>query len=244
MRILIVDDEDPARAHLVRLLSAEPDVEIVGQARNGIEALEQISEHSPDVVFLDIEMPGLNGLEVVRQLGARAPRIVFATAYDQFAVTAFEANAADYLLKPIQADRVRLTVSRLRDALAAGSPATPMRALWKTLRPPLTKLAVRKGKRILLLSPSDILHLSIDDKLVFAHTMAERFLVERTIAELEELLADSGFVRISRGDLVQLEHVQELMPWFSGTWRVKLKNGVDLDVSRDRAKDLKHRLGL
>ncbi len=244
MRALIVDDEDPARVHLTRLLAGMPDIVIVGEARNGVEALEQIAEQAPDVVFLDIEMPGLNGLEVVRQLGANPPRIVFATAFDQFAVKAFEANAADYLLKPIQADRVRKTVERLREALRAGAPTAPLRAVLAALHPPLTKLAVRKGKRILLLSPPDVLYISIDDKLVFAHTMAERFLVDRTIAELEEMLADMGFLRVSRGDLVQLEHVQEMMPWFSGTWRIKLKNGVELDVSRDRAKELKHRLGL
>ena len=242
MRVLIVDDEDPARAHLIRLLAAEPDIVVVGEARNGIEALEQIAEHAPDVVFLDVEMPGLNGLEVSRQLGSKPPRIVFATAYDQFAVKAFEENAVDYLLKPIQADRVRKTLDRLREAAVAPKPAP--KVVPKQLHSPLTKLAVRKGKRILLLSLPDILYISIADKLVFAHTMGERFLVERTIAELEEILADSGFLRISRGDIVQLEHVQEVMPWFSGTWRVKLKSGVDLDVSRDRAKDLKHRLGL
>ncbi|MEO8028193.1 MAG: LytTR family DNA-binding domain-containing protein [Bryobacteraceae bacterium] len=246
IRAVVVDDEDPARAHLRRLLEAEAGIQVIAEARNGLEALEQIAEHAPDVAFLDIEMPGLNGLEVARQLGETPPRIVFATAYDQFAVKAFEANAADYLLKPIQADRVKKTVERLRQAFDIGGEPShaPLREVLAELHPRISKLAVRRGKRILLLAPADILHISIDDKLVFAHTTSDRFLVDRTISELEDMLGGAGFLRIGRGDLVQLDQVQELMPWFSGTWRLKLKNGVELDVSRERAKDLKQRLGL
>lgn len=249
IKALIVDDEDLARLNLVRLLRTEPDITVLGEASNGLEALERITALAPDVVFLDIEMPGLNGLDVLANLTA-PPLIVFATAQDDYAVRAFEASAVDYLLKPIQADRVSQTIGRVRAALENQRPAyaNTIRHLLTTLRGhagrPLSKLAVRKGKRILLLSPREILHASIEDKLVFVHTQQDRFLSDRSVSELEQLLSDSGFFRISRGDLVNLEHVSELLPWFSGTWRVKMSTGVELDVSRDRARDLKKRLNL
>jgi DNA-binding LytR/AlgR family response regulator len=195
----------PARAHLARLLEAEPSVLLVGSAANGPEALEKIEELHPDVVFLDIEMPAMNGFEVLRHMNS-TPLVVFATAYDEFAVKAFEAKALDYILKPVQAPR--------------------------------------RGKRFILLSLSEILHITIDDKLVFAHTVKEKFLVEKTVSEMEQMLMDCGFRRISRGTLVNMEHVRELLPWFSGTWKLKLSSGEELDVSRDRARGLTDAMGI
>ncbi|MDQ2898728.1 MAG: LytTR family DNA-binding domain-containing protein [Acidobacteriota bacterium] len=247
IRALIVDDEDLARVNLRRILDNEENVELIGEAANGIDALEKIGDLNPDVVFLDIEMPGLNGMEVARNMAGEpgsGPLIVFATAYDEFAVKAFEANALDYLLKPIQPRRVREALGRVTAALRSGRSEYTESLKQVLAGVTLNKLAVRRGKRIILLALNEIFQISINDKLVFAHTEKERFLIERTIGELEEMLGDSGFLRISRGEMVNLEHARELIPWFSGTWKVKLSSGAELDVSRDRARRLKEIMGV
>jgi len=241
IRALVVDDEELARRSLIAALSAEHDVEILAEASNGLEALERIGEYDPDVVFLDIEMPGLNGFEVLANLKA-APLIVFVTAYDEYAVRAFEANAIDYLLKPTQPQRVVQAVERVRTALekGTGSNAEALRKLLAELRPAgPQKIAARKGKRIVLLPLKDVMRAAIEDKLVFLHTTNDRYLTDKSVGELETQLESSGFFRISRGELVNLEYVTEIVPWFSGTYKIRLTTGVELDVSRDRGRRLK-----
>ena len=241
IRALVVDDEELARRSLMSALESEADLEVVAEASNGLEALERISEAEPDVVFLDIEMPGLNGFEVLENLKA-APLIVFVTAYDEYAVRAFESNAIDYLLKPLQPQRVQQAVERVRAALAkgAGSNADALRKLLADLRPSAPKrIAARKGKRIVLLSLKEVVRAAIDDKLVFLHTASERLLTDKSIGELETLLESAGFFRISRGELVNLEYVREIVPWFSGTYKIRLSSGDERDVSRDRGRRLK-----
>lgn len=245
IRVLLADDEDLARLSVRTALARYAGLEIVGEAANGVEALQQIEDLRPDAVFLDIEMPGMNGLDVVRNLAA-PPHILFVTAYDHYAVAAFEANAIDYLLKPLDAARLDRSVSRLREAVPASPPdAGQLRRMLESLRPAIPqKIAGRRGKRIVLLSPKEVLRAGIEDKLVFLYTAGERFLTDRTVAELESLLGPAGFFRISRSELVNLEHVRELLPWFSGTARVRLTNGQELDVSRERARELRSAMGL
>ena len=245
IRALIAEDEDLPRHQLKQMLSEQADLEIV-EARDGIEALEKIDETRPDVVFLDIEMPGLTGFEVLQHLAA-APLIVFATAYDEYAIKAFEANAIDYLLKPVQPARLHMTMERIRVALRQ-RPAlydSALRNVLLHLRPGApAKLAARKNKRIFLLPRRSVVWAGVEDRLVFLHTANERFLTDRTIGELEEMLKDSGFFRINRSDLVNLEHVRELAPWTSGTLRLTLTSGAELNVSRDRVRHLKPLVGL
>lgn len=246
IRAVVVDDEELARRSLIAVLRGEPDIEIVAEAANGLEALERIGEHEPAVVFLDIEMPGLNGFEVLENLKA-APLIVFVTAYDEYAVRAFEASAIDYLLKPIQPQRVHQAVERVRASIERGTApgAEALRKLLADLRPAAPrKIAARKGKRIVLLSLKEITRAAIEDKLVFLHTANERFLTDKSIAELETQLETGGFFRISRGELVNLEYVREIVPWFSGTFKVRLSTGVELDVSRERGRLLKEILNI
>lgn len=252
IRTLLVDDEELARAALRRALLAAPEFEgfeIVGEAANGVEALEAIDEFRPDVIFLDIEMPGFGGFEVIRQV-SNPPAIVFVTAYDEYAVKAFEANALDYLLKPVQSERLRRALTRVRQRFADRSAE---RALEQNARiaeivahrsGPLKRLAARRGKRIVIVPLREIVRIEIEDKLVFACTAKERLLLEKSIGELETMLEPVGFLRISRGELVNLEMVRELAPFFSGTWRVKLANGEERDVSRERAKQLKEAMGV
>jgi two-component system LytT family response regulator/two-component system response regulator LytT len=249
IKVLIVDDEEPARIHLKRLLESDPGVHIAGEAANGIEALELIPELRPDVVFLDIEMPGLNGFEVAGNL-IDPPLIVFATAFDEFAVKAFEENALDYILKPLQAKRITQTLARIRTALGSdrsthdGAMREVLSLVDRERGAPVTRLAGRRGKRIIVLNISEVTHLGIDDKLVFAYAGKERYLVEKTVGQLDDMLQGAGFYRISRGELVNLAHVRELLPWFSGTYRLKLNDGTELDVSRDRARGLLQLMGV
>ncbi len=250
IRILVVDDEEPARMHLKRLLKAEQQgMEVVGEAANGLEALETIEQVKPEVVFLDIEMPGMTGFEVVRNLVHR-PLVVFATAYDEFAIQAFETNALDYLLKPVQPARLRQTLTRVQENLQKDrsdyqdAMQEVLLAMERGRSNPVTKLAVHRSKRIILLRLPEILHITIEDKLVFVHTEKDRFLIEKTITELEAMLDQTGFRRINRGTLVNMDHVRELTPWFSGTYRAKLTNGAELDVSRERARHLMEDMGV
>ena len=249
IRAMIIDDEPLARQNLTRMLAEHHDFQIAGEASNGFEALEKIGEIKPDVAFLDIEMPGFNGFEVLDSL-SEPPHIVFATAYNEYAVRAFEASALDYLLKPIQPDRVARCVERIRTAVLQQHPPQPetytklLTDLWPQRTGPRTRLAVRRGKRIIVLPIAEVVRIDIEDKLTFVHTATERYLCDKTISQLEESLNESGFFRIGRGDIVNLEAVRELVPWFSGTWRVKLGGGTELDVSRERARELKELLGL
>jgi two-component system LytT family response regulator len=255
IRTLLVDDEDLARATLKRALLAAPEFggfEIVGEAANGVEALEAVEEYRPDLIFLDIEMPGFGGFEVIQQL-SNVPAIVFVTAYDEYAVRAFEANALDYLLKPVQPERLQRALGRIRQRFTTSAAERSREqdarmaeviALAANRSGPLKRIAARRGKRIAIVPLREIVRIEIEDKLVFACTAKERLLIEKSIGELEELLQPSGFLRISRGELVNLDMVRELAPYFSGTWRVKLANGEERDVSRERAKQLKEAMGV
>lgn len=252
IRTLLVDDEELARATMRRALLAAPEFEgfeIVGEAANGVEALEAIEEFRPDLVFLDIEMPGFGGFEVIQQL-SNVPAIVFVTAYDEYAVRAFEANALDYLLKPVQPERLRRALGRIRQRFVSSSAqrsreqdACIAEIVAHRSGPP-KRLAARRGKRIVIIPLREIIRIEIEDKLVFACTAKERLLIEKSIGELDAMLQPAGFLRISRGELVNLEMVRELAPYFSGTWRVKLANGEERDVSRERARQLKEAMGV
>lgn len=245
IRTMVVDDEDMPRLQLKNMLSEQPDLDVV-EARDGVDALEQMEKVKPDVLFLDIEMPGLNGFEVLQHLGV-PPIIVFATAYDEYAIRGFEANAIDYLLKPIQPARLLVTLDRIRAALLQ-RPVLYEQALRNVLRDlgqgAPTRLAARKNKRVVLLPRRSVLWAGVQDRLVFLHTATERFLTDKTIGELEEMLKGGGFLRINRSDLVNLEHVREMAPWTSGTWRLTLSSGAELSVSRDRVRNLKTLVGL
>lgn len=252
IRTLLVDDEELARSTLRRALLAAPEFdgfEIVGEAANGVEALEAIEEYRPDLVFLDIEMPGFGGFEVIQQL-SNVPAIVFVTAYDEYAVRAFEANALDYLLKPVQPERLQRALGRIRQRFASRSAERSREQEARIAEivahrsGPVKRLAARRGKRIVIVPLREIVRIEIEDKLVFACTAKERLLIEKSIGELETMLQPAGFLRISRGELVNLEMVRELAPYFSGTWRVKLANGEERDVSRERAKQLKEAMGV
>ena len=174
------------------------------------------------------------------------PLVVFATAYDKYAVHAFEENAIDYLLKPIEPLRLAKTIQKIRATLAKPREeyeAVLQRALSGLRAGSPAKIAARRGRGIVLLAPKEILYARIEDEIVFLHSHNERFATDRTIAELEQLPAPAGFCRISRSAVVNLSHARELLAWSSGTWKLKLSNNTELEVSRERARDLKSRIG-
>jgi two-component system LytT family response regulator len=250
MRALIVDDEAPARLALRRLLGSFPQIEIAGEAASGPEAIEQVEALTPDVLFLDIEMPGLNGFDVLAELKSALP-VVFVTAYDQYAVKAFEANAVDYLLKPVQRPALERALKR---AFERGKDRTAQPTLTPELIGELrqslfpgapAKLAARRGRKVILIPRRDILYAQAEDRLVFLCTATDRFLTDRTLNELEALLPATEFFRLSRAVLVSLEAIHEMYPWMtSGAWQVRLTNGTELDVSRERVRAFRQTVGL
>ncbi len=240
--VLIVDDEQLARQRLAKLLETMDDVSVVGEARNGMEAVEKISELAPDVVLLDIQMPGMNGFEVIDALET-PPLIVFATAYDEYAIKAFEVNSIDYLLKPVSRERLEEAIGRARalltDSPGLGREREKLQTFTRSRR--IERLPAAHGKRIVLLDLDDVIWLASEDGLTFAHTSEARFLVNMTMAELEERLDERSFFRIHRSTIVNLGHVRELVPWFSGKYQVIMDDpaSTELTLSRSRAKALR-----
>jgi two-component system LytT family response regulator len=238
LRVLIVDDEPVARRRIRRLLRADRDVDVVGEAADGAAAVQTIAEKQPDLVFLDVQMPELDGFGVLRRLGpARAPGIVFVTAFDQYALRAFEVHAVDYLLKPFTRERLLDTVARVRESRQAPERREDPRlaALLEELaeRPRfLRRLPARAGSRIVLIDAGEIDWLQAADNYVLVHSAGREYLMRETLTRLEGELDPHEFVRIHRSVLVRFDRIGELVPTVHGDYRVTLKNGVQLTLSR------------
>lgn len=235
MKVIIVDDERRARERLARLLSPFPDLNVVAEAENGLDAIARIDALKPDAVFLDIQMPGIDGFEVLENLTSR-PQIIFATAYDQYAIRAFEANAVDYLLKPIEADRLSLAVARLRERQSS------LDAFLRS-RPPLKRLVGKRLQRLHVLPVEQIEYFLADGELVFAVTAAGRHLLNTTLRDLESRLAPDQFIRIHKSAIVNLSHVAELDPDSRSSGSVRLLSGESIELSRRYAARLRNLLG-
>jgi DNA-binding LytR/AlgR family response regulator len=248
-RALIVDDEELARKELREILTEAPEIEIIGEAANGLQAVEQITRLQPDIVFLDIEMPGLNGFEVVNAVNS-PPEIIFVTAYDHYAVQAFEINAVDYLLKPVSPDRVRKAITRFcgegRPSQSAEEQTRQQMLLSMQIRNPscISRIAAYKGPNISLVNIADIITVKVEEKLVFIYTKTGRFIINKTISEMEQFLSLKDFFRINRSTLLNLNYLSEIIPWFSGTYKLKLDTGEELSLSRERVRKFKETVGL
>ncbi|MET0645675.1 MAG: LytTR family DNA-binding domain-containing protein [Pyrinomonadaceae bacterium] len=256
LRAFLVDDEPLALRRLGRLLRAAGGVEIVGSATDPGEALKALSAEPVDVLFLDIEMPGMNGFELLAKLDSQ-PLVIFTTAYDRYALHAFEVNSIDYLLKPVeppQLDRALRKLAQLRDLAGSLTARTQFQSLISRLvrefAPPprraADRICSRVGDRIVFIEPDEVTHFYSKDRLTFAATGSKQYVVDYTIAELEERLAPRGFLRVHRATLLNLSHVGELHRWFGGRMIVRLKDKerTELTVARDQVKTLKERLGL
>ena len=234
IRVLLADDEPPARRKLAAHLRDEADVEIAGEAANGLEAVEKIGSLAPDLVFLDVQMPGLTGLDVVETVGPAAmPPVVFVTAYDEYAVRAFDLEAVDYLLKPYDAARFRAAMERARRRVAGPRSAASLERLVAALRPRhLDRFVVRDGDKVVLVPARSVLRLEAEGNYVRLHTAEGSHLVRETLARLEERLDPRRFARVHRSEIVAVEAVRELLPWSHGDYVAVLRNGAQVRVSR------------
>jgi two-component system LytT family response regulator len=254
IRAFLVDDEALALRRLSRLLEATRRVEIVGTATDPEVAVSAIQEAQPEVIFLDIQMPELSGFDVLARIHPQ-PLVVFTTAYDQFALQAFEVNSIDYLLKPIEAQQLERALRKL-EQIQAGREGRPeidkllaqiAAAAQNTSTPQYpVRLPSRVGERIEFIELAQVTHFFASDKLTFAATAGKNHVLDSTIQELEKKLDPHKFVRIHRATIVALNYVHELHPLFAGRMLVRLKDPhhTELNVARDRVRELKERLGV
>ena len=265
IRSLVVDDEPLARRRVLRLLREEPDAEVVGSAATGDEAVEAVRALAPDLLLLDVQMPGRDGFGVLDALGADAmPYVVFVTAYDRYALRAFEVHALDYLLKPFDPVRFHRAFGRAREQIrrrethehrrrligllgdlagrgAAGGEGEPAAA---EAPPPVERLLVRAEGRILFLRVDEIDWVGAQGNYAELHVGAGSYLVRETMAELEARLDPRRFLRVHRSTIVNLDRVRELRPWFGGDYRVSMLDGTELHLSRLYRSRAAERLGM
>jgi DNA-binding LytR/AlgR family response regulator len=246
IRTLIVDDEAPARDRLRRLLSAMDQVEIAGEAEDGAQAVEAIERLSPDLVLLDIQMPELDGFGVIEAL-EHPPAVIFVTAYDAYAIRAFEVHALDYLLKPYSRERLEEAIRRAQDRLAReqdlGAQLGPLLESLTAEGRYLTRLAVRDRDRIRVLDAEAVDWIGVEEEQVMVHVDDQAYAIRRTLAELEARLDPDHFFRAHRSAIVNLDRVQEVIPWFKGSHILRLTSGAEVDLSRAQARALRKILG-
>ena len=251
LRVLVVDDEPIARRRLKRLLQKAGRSEIVAECGDGIAALAAIRQHGPDLVFLDVQMPGLNGFEVLRALDATPmPVVVFVTAFDRFALQAFEAHAIDYLLKPLSEERVGQSLVRAQRFLQGGAgrerQAGQLAEMLRTTAGPLVAscLFVKRGDRVLVVQPRDVDWVEAESDYVRLHVGAETHQMRSTLTEMERRLRPDGFVRIHRSRLVNLDRIKELRALSRGESVVLLKSGARLEASYAFLKTMQEQPGV
>jgi two-component system LytT family response regulator len=249
MTALIVDDERLARLDLRHVLTAHTDVEIVGEAANASDAETQIQALKPDVVFLDIRMPEGSGFDVLERLES-TPIVVFTTAYDEYALKAFEVNALDYLLKPIAADRLRTALERVRMRLREKSsePEQPDTSPQANLQAD-SRVFLRDGDKCLFVKVADILSIRVEGRYVEVkcyreNRAVERLLLMRSLESLEERLPPEMFFRASRNELVNLSHITRVEAWFGGAMLATLQDGTKVEISRRQAQKFKETMSL
>ena len=247
IRALVVDDEKLARDRLISFLRGVDDVDVVGQAKNGVDAVRLIEEQSPDLIFLDVQMPGMDGFGVLKAV-RKSPHVVFATAYDTYAIKAFEVHAADYLLKPISRARLDEALRRVRARVTGQAPALHLRELMAMLeardRRYLPQLPVHRGRQILVVPTEQILWFEVEYRLVYAHVDGDRYMTNFTLKELEEKLDPEVFFRAHKSRLVNLQHVKAIVPWFGGRFKLVMRDqkASEVELSRAQARELRSRM--
>ena len=245
-RVLLVDDEPLARERLAHLLSAEADMRVCGEASTGVEALTKLRTDPPDLLLLDIQMPGVSGLEVVRDLGPmEMPPTIFITAYDKHALEAFELCALDYLLKPCEPERFQASLNRFRNQRGEGIKQlfqSQIESLIASMRPEspsfLERLFVHVGDSQRLLQLREVCWIEAQDNYVRLHLEGETHLLRQTLSRLEARLNPKQFRRIHRSTLVNLDFVKEIQPWFNGELAAVLRDGTTLAISRTYRNEL------
>lgn len=248
---IIVDDEKPAREELAFLLKSFPEINLIGQGKNGVEGVNLIKEHSPDLVFLDVQMPGLDGFGVLKKLMERklkVPHVVFATAFDHYAVQAFDVNAVDYVLKPFDKARIAKAIQRAKKKMESQTSSTErleqlmsQLAVGKPSAQP-SKVLVRSQQRLLLVDAENLVFASIEGGLISVTAKdVEGSSNYRTLEELHAALDSESFWRPHRSYLVNIHHIKEVVPWFKSSFMIKMddKKQTDIPVSRQQTKRLR-----
>ncbi|HUM06917.1 MAG TPA: LytTR family DNA-binding domain-containing protein [Terriglobales bacterium] len=254
---VIVDDEQPARDELAYLVKNVADVHVVAQGKNGLEAVNLIKEHNPDLVFLDVQMPGLDGFGVIKKLLDRKvplPKIVFATAFDQYAVKAFEVNAVDYILKPFDKKRVAQSVEKARVKIESGSGSEgkldSLVRMLEAQKSQTAKILIKATGRLFLADPKDICYATIEDGVITVVTSGAAGLEGhsncRTLEELTDNLASNLFWRAHRSFLVNINHIREVVPWFKSSYQLRMddKKQTEIPVSRAQTRRLRELFNL
>ena len=248
---IIVDDEKPARDELAFLLKAFPEINVIGQGKNGVEAVSLIKEHAPDLVFLDVKMPGLDGFGVLKKIVERKmkmPHVVFATAFDQYAVQAFDVNAVDYVLKPFDKARIAKAIARARKMLETQTSATErleqlvsqLGAAKPSTQP--VKVLVKSQQRLLLVDGEDLVFATIQDGTISVMSRdTEGTSNYRTLEELNAALDSESFWRPHRSYLVNIHHIKEVVPWFNSTYMLKMndRKHTEIPVSRSQIRRMR-----
>jgi two-component system LytT family response regulator/two-component system response regulator LytT len=254
MKTIVVDDEELARDELRFLLEQLGGIDVVAQAGNGVDALRVIEEYQPDLVMLDVQMPGLTGFEVARrvvQAGIES-QLVFVTAYDQYAIEAFEVNAVDYLLKPVEAERLAMAVERVRKRLAAEkvkkeADLEPLLQMLADRQARREQLAIKVEDRFLLVQTDEVVHASVEaDQIRVVTNSLSGTSNYRTLDELQTRLDPAVFWRVHRSHLVNINKIKEIVPWFSRNYILKMKDakGTEIPVSRSQTRRLREYLKL
>lgn len=244
MTCLIVDDEPDARERLARMLREYPVLEVLGEAQDGLDAVQKIEQLRPSLLFLDIEMPGLSGFEVLRSIsdGVPIPLVIFVTGYDQYALAAFESNALAYLLKPVEQDRLSIAVDR---ALKLHDPEGERRKIMKAatqVRREVRQIVCRKRDRMLLIPVEQILWFKVEGGLVRAKTINETYWVNHQLVELESILPDGMFFRARREVLVNLSAVKEIRPYFKSGFLLVMSDATEIALSERQAHPFRQRI--
>jgi two-component system LytT family response regulator len=247
-KVLIVDDERLSRQRLRRLLALEPDCEIAGECENGNEALQALSRDRPDIMFLDVQMPELDGFDVVRAIENSRPLIIFISAFDEYALRAFEVHAFDYLLKPFDRRRFRESLNRAKNHLArdrSEAPDDKLRALFEhftTSRRAPDRIAVRTNGRVVFVKIDEVDWIEASDNYVCLHCGKDTHVLRETMAQIESRLDPARFLRVHRSAIVNLDRIKELQPWFRGDYRVVLRDGTELTLTKSHREKLESRL--
>ena len=238
IRTLVIDDEQPARERLKQLLSAHADVQVVGEAGDGIDAAERIAELSPDLVLLDIQMPGASGLDVAASLGKPRPAVIFCTAFDQYAVDAFELSALDYLLKPVNRARLASALDRVRARAQEPRRDRALERLTQADGMAPTRFLAKRGNRFKVVHADEIVAFVFVDGITHLLTTSEQLSMQPTLIALARRLDPAAFFQISRNAIIRLDAVKEAKPFSDGTGEILLANGQTMAVARRRWQQL------
>ena len=238
-RVLIVDDEPLARDRVRQLLQTEPEFHVAGECRNGAEAVEAIRKARPDLIFLDVQMPEVDGFGVIEAIGARnMPAVIFVTAYDKYALRAFDENALDYLLKPYDERRFQRAVQRVKDHLHRGNSgdvAQRMLAMLHDVNPErkaMDRLVIKSDGRVVFLKTREVDYAEAAGNYLSLHVGKDTYLIRETMNAFEARLDPEKFLRIHRSTIVNIERIKEVQPWFKGEYVVTLRDGTELSLSR------------